>query len=178
MKKLVSLLSVLIITVISPSLLSQAEDEVEQSGYYNPREEYLLGIGPVIGGISGGVGFDLDYNLNPKIGLQAGVGSGYYFESIFLTSRYYLLLSKLSPFIAMGYALWRANSGIEKLNNIKSIKNLNLENGDFAHLIPLSIGLQYMSDGGIAAYVTFDYILSPGTTSGIPYGSAGIAWYF
>ena len=178
MKTLVSLLSILIIIIISSTLFSQAGDEIEQKDYYNPRDEYLLGIGPIIGGISGGVGFELDYNLNPKVGIQAGVGSGYYFESIFLTSRYYLLPSKLSPFFSMGYALWRANNGIENLNNIKSIEKLDLGDGDFVNLIPLSLGIQYMSEGGIAAYVTFDYILSPGTTSGIPYGSAGFLWYF
>lgn len=154
------------------------EDEIEENVSYNPRDEYLLGIGPVIGGISGGIGFEIDYNISHKMGFQTGVGSGYYFESFFITSRYYLLPTKLSPFASIGYSLWRAYSGIEQLNNIQSIKNLNLTQGDFAHLIPLSVGLHYISESGLAAFISFDYILSPRTTSGIPYGSAGFIWYF
>jgi hypothetical protein len=145
---------------------------------YNPREEYLLGVGPIIGGSIGGIGFALDCNLSKKFSIQAGVGTGYYFESLFLTSRYYFFQTKLAPFFALGYATWRANSGIDKLNNINNIKKLNLSNGDFAHLLPLSIGLQYISESGLAAFITFDYILSPATTSSLPYGSAGFVWYF
>jgi hypothetical protein len=132
----------------------------------------------MIGGIAGGIGFALDYNFSSRISTQLGVGSGYYFESFFLTSRYYLLRTQLAPFIALGYATWRAGSGIEKLDNLNSIKKLKLQNGDFAHLIPLSFGVQYITDSGLAAFVTFDYILSPTTSSGIPYGSAGFVWYF
>lgn len=163
------------------TIFAQVPDnsEIDTTQTYNPRGEYLLGVGPIVGGSAGGVGIVLDYNLFPNIGIQTGVGSGYYFESYFLSSRYYLLPGKISPFLSMGYAAWRGGNGVNQhFNNLYGSKKLGLQQGKFTHLMPLSIGIQFMSETGLATFITIDYIFSPAKFSGVLFGSTGFGWYF
>jgi len=180
------LIGLCIVMVLPPPLYAgnvpgEAESNIHPSQLYNPREEYILGIGTILGGSAGGLGIQADYHLLPRFGIQLGVGSGYYFESLFISARHYFLESTISPYMSLGYAAWRGHSDVEKLvPHFSGAKKLGLidEKESTIHLLPLAFGVQFVSKNGIAVFTEFTYILSLTTFSGVPYGALGFQWYF
>ncbi|HLB59341.1 MAG TPA: hypothetical protein VJL87_04590 [Bdellovibrionota bacterium] len=181
-------ISILLLTsspLLAGKVPGEEEAESPPSSLYNPREEFLFGIGTILGGAAGGMGIQADYHFLPRLGVQGGVGSGYYFGSLFLSGRYYFFPSKFSPYAAAGFALWKPYEDTQKnLSHLFDFKKLGIveENGAMSlnsvRLLPLSVGVQYLSLSGLAGFVEFSYILSLTTIKGIPYGGIGLQWFF
>jgi len=186
MKRLTCLILILLFSPFADAgrLPGAAESNVSPGSLYNPREEFLLGVGPAIGGLAGGVGIQTDVHILPRFGVQLGVGSALYLESIYLTARHYFWERGLSPYVGLGYASWRTSTPekIEKHLNPFAKLGLKTKQGvddpTSVHLLPLIAGVQYISNSGLAAFAEFEYIFSITSTKGLPYGGIGIQWFF
>lgn len=65
-----------------------------------------IGIAGMVGGGLGGAGFGLSYRPFSSLEIKGNIGSGFFFRSKGLETRYYISSAKWSPYLALGYHQW------------------------------------------------------------------------
>ena len=154
------------------------------SGNPNTRDEYAFGMGTIVGGPGGILSLQADFPFLQKFSAHLGTGSGLYFDSYYLTARAYLREHKFSPYAGLGIARWQGVHSPENLaKNLHFTQTLGLvkESGQAAysslHVLPLAIGLHFLSEAGLSMFVEFEYLLSLRNIKATPYGAIGFLWY-
>lgn len=145
---------------------------------FNPRDDYVFGVGTMVGGPLGIVGLTADFNWYSLINAGIGLGSGIYFDSYVAQGKYLILDHAFTPYLGSGLAYWRSTASAEKIarKSEQAVKLGLVKNGIV--ILPLAIGTHYLSDSGLAIFAEIDFLLSLSNFKAIPYGGIGAGWYF
>ncbi|MBI2646278.1 MAG: hypothetical protein HYW85_04510 [Deltaproteobacteria bacterium] len=184
------LLFLTFLLLLQPSSFSYAAKGDEDASYsqvsYNPRDDYRFGVGSVVGGPFGVIGIVGDMNWYSTINAEIGVGTGIYYDSYVLQGRYLILDHPFTPYAGAGLAYWSSNqsNGPKTAQNSSSAVKLGLVKQDGSNLksgiliLPVSLGIHYISDLGLSLYAEVDFLVSTANANGTPYGALGFQWYF
>ncbi len=181
--------TLLLLTFLIPSSVSYAAKEEDDASYtqvsYNPRDDYRFGVGSVVGGPFGVIGVVGDMNWYSTINAEIGVGTGIYYDSYVLQGRYLILDHPFTPYAGVGLAYWDTNQdGPKTAKNSDAAVKLGLVKQDGSDLkggvvlLPISLGVHYISDLGLSLYAEINFLVSTANANGTPYGAIGFQWYF
>jgi len=152
---------------------------------FNPRDDYQFGVGTAVGGPYGVVGITSGLNWYSTFNFELGAGSGIYFDTYNVHARYLAMDNALSPYVGGGFAYWDSVSDAKKMaEQSTQAVDLGLVNSDGSSqkngilILPLSVGLSYISELGLSLYLDFEFMVSTANFKGIPYGTLGFQWYF
>ena len=139
----------------------------------------------MVGGPFGVMGLIADMNWDSLVNAEVGVGSGIYYDSYSLHGRYLILDNALTPYVGGGFAYWDSSADGHKIaQNSDSAVKLGLVKSDGTNLkggivlLPISLGLHYLSQNGLSLFADFEFITSLASFSAVPYGALGFQWYF
>ncbi|MBI4042201.1 MAG: hypothetical protein HY391_01880 [Deltaproteobacteria bacterium] len=172
------------IFIFAASMSAFSEEPIIKETY-NPRRDFPVGVGTVLGTPLGVMGIQAECHVHPRLSAVIGVGSGVFFNSFHLQARYFFLERTLSPYLGLGYARWTDNGSPEKLARYFSqartfglVDSAGNKLRNAVDLIPLAVGLHFLSDKGLALFGEFNYIFSTQRLTAAPYGGLGGQWYF
>lgn len=173
--------SILFLSLTIENPLFSANQEIS----FNPRAEYVFGVGTAVGGPLGVVGLISEFNWDSLINTEIGLGSGIHFDSYIAQARYLILDRAFTPYVGAGLAYWKSTSPGPKMAEKSQIAvDLGIVKEDGTDLknailiFPMSIGLHYISDLGLAIFTEVELLFSLSNLKGRPYGALGVQWYF
>ena len=128
---------------------------------YELKTYKKIGLGLSTGGMTGGLGFNLEVNLQPEDALAFGIGAGKAYNSFHIAWKHNYEAAYLSPYTKVGYANWfNSNSKSESassndiLDRVLS-ENQIKENKFSANFLAAGMGLEYNQLEGELAGVNF-----------------------
>ncbi len=128
---------------------------------YELKTYKKIGLGLATGGMTGGLGFNLEVNLQPEDALAFGIGAGKAYNSFHIAWKHNYEAAYLSPYTKVGYANWfNSNSKSESassndiLDRVLS-ENQIKENKFSANFLAAGMGLEYNQLEGELAGVNF-----------------------
>ncbi len=179
---------VIFLTFLFAPILSQAAAEEDASSTqmsYNPRDDFRFGVGSVVGGPFGVIGIVGDMNWYSTINAEIGVGTGIYYDAYVLQGRYLILDHAFTPYVGAGLTYWASTqNGPKTAQNSEPAVKLGLVKQDGSQLkngivlLPLALGIHYMSDLGLCLFADVEFLVSTSNANGTPYGALGFQWYF
>jgi hypothetical protein len=173
----------LILSCVIVGLLASVPSQAEVS--FNPRDDYVFGVGSMAGGAMGVIGLTADFNWYSLVNGGVGLGSGIYFDSYMVQAKYLVMDRSFTPYMGTGLAYWKSTDTGENIARKSEVAvNLDMVKADGTELqsgilvIPVSLGIHYVSDVGLGIFAEVDYLMSLSGLSGTPYGAIGVQWYF
>ena len=161
--------------------LTEEKEEIS----FNPRDDYIFGVGTMVGGPLGSVGIIADFNWYSAANAGIGAGSGIYFDTYMAHIKHLFLDRRFTPYVGGGIAYWKSTSSaqeIAKKSETATKLGMVSPNGDHLKkgilLLPVSLGVHYISDLGLALFVEGEYLISLTNLKGTPYAALGLQWYF
>lgn len=128
---------------------------------YELKAYKKIGLGLSTGGMTGGLGFNLEVNLQPEDALAFGIGAGKAYNSFHIAWKHNYEAAYLSPYTKVGYANWfNSNSKSESassndiLDRVLS-ENQIKENKFSANFLAAGMGLEYNQLEGELSGVNF-----------------------
>lgn len=161
-------------------IVNQASPEVAEL-----KTTRRFGVGFSAGGPLGVFGIDMDVNLSEFLSLGGGFGTGFDYNSFMFKARYFILGTRVNPYIAFGFARWYSRTGIDDPKSVRPgllvrnfLKGEDLS-GHFAvnFLFP-AIGVQYLHPWGFAVFGELYYFLKLNGIAHASYAGLGFHWYF
>jgi hypothetical protein len=147
-----------------------------------------LGLGVMIGGAAGLIGFNGEINVEPSDAAIAGLGFGSGYTSFNLGWKHNFLGNYLSPYTKVGYSKWFNNSsGSSSADSSDVLKRVltddEIKNNRFsADFVIGSLGLEYNQlEGDLSGMNLFgELAMMSEIKKGvfIPTGAVGITYYY
>jgi len=157
----------------------------EETTSFNPRDDYVFGIGTMVGGPMGVVGIISDFNWYSLANIGIGLGSGVHYDTFMAQGKYLILDRAFTPYLGGGLAYWRSTgTGAKIAAKSEAAVDLGLVEADGSDrrsgilLLPLSFGVHYVSGIGLAVFTEVEYLISISRARATPYGALGFQWYF
>jgi len=158
---------------------------VDQTVSFNPRDDFVFGVGSMAGGALGVIGIVADFNWYSTVNAGIGLGSGIYYDTYMAQAKYLILDRAFTPYIGASLAYWRNITAGDKLARksetavkLGMVKSDGTDAKDAILIFPVSFGVHYLSQLGLAVFVEADYLISLANLKGTPYAAIGLQYYF
>ena len=100
-------------------------------------------------------------------------------------AKYLILDRAFTPYIGASLAYWRNITAGDKLARksetavkLGMVKSDGTDAKDAILIFPVSFGVHYLSQLGLAVFVEADYLISLANLNGTPYACIGLQYYF
>ncbi|AZZ38152.1 hypothetical protein CIK05_15540 [Bdellovibrio sp. qaytius] len=155
---------------------------------YELKKYKKLGLGIATGGLTGGLGLNLEVNIQPEDALTFGIGAGKAYNSFHIGWKHNYEAAYLSPYTKVGYANWfNSNSTSESassndiLNRVLT-KNQIKENKFSANFLAAGMGLEYNQlEGDLAGVNFFGELMVLGELNSsiyLPTAGLGVTYFY
>lgn len=128
---------------------------------YDLKAYKKIGFGIATGGLTGGIGLNLEVNIYPEDALAFGVGAGEAYNSFHIAWKHNYEAAYLSPYTKVGYANWfNSNSESDSASSSDILsrvlsENQIKENKFSANFLAAGMGLEYNQLEGDLSGVNF-----------------------
>lgn len=128
---------------------------------YELKTYKKIGLGVSTGGLTGGLGFNLEVNIQPADALAFGIGGGKAYNSFHIAWKHNYEAAYLSPYTKVGYSNWFNSNGSSADASSSDIlkrvlsENQIKENKFSANFLAAGMGLEYNQLEGELAGVNF-----------------------
>lgn len=128
---------------------------------YDLKNHKKIGLGLSTGGLTGGLGFNMEVNVVPEDALTFGIGAGKAYNSFHLAWKHNYEAAYLSPYFKAGYSNWfNSNSSSSEASSSDILRRVlsksQIENNKFsANFIAGGMGLEYNQLEGELSGVNF-----------------------
>lgn len=147
------------------------------------KNERRFGAGVGAGGPLSALGLEIEFNLEPKISLVGGLGTGGSYSTLAAKGRYFLLGDQVSPYFLVGIARWWSAGTMEREIGPSVLKNVFLQgadprNGFSVWTLYPGIGVQFIHDSGFSVYLEAHYLFKIPNFANGTYAGMGVSWFF